>query len=86
MNNNSLDLFCEKPCRFRMLGGHDIYGVIWKDTTEQETNYYFSSSEEYNTIQQVGKPKKQDRTPINIDDIVAAEMLQGIIPGKDMFK
>lgn len=88
MNQNDLFLYYDKPCKFKLRGGKEVYGVIWKDRTPIGEEHFFASSEDYHSIQ--ATPDKfiaqQLKVPINIDDVVAAEMLQGIIPGKDMFK
>ena len=86
MDNASLTRYYDKPCKFKLRSGKDIYGVVWKEGNELEETYYFSSSEDYNQIKTKGVMNSSLKTPVNINDIVAAEMLQGIAPGKDMFK
>ena len=86
MDDTSLKSYYNKPCKFKLRSGKDVYGVVWKDGSEYSKNYYFSSSEDYNLITKRGVESESLRTPVNLDDIVAAEALQGIIPGKDMFK
>ncbi|MBL4652033.1 MAG: hypothetical protein JKY53_04085 [Flavobacteriales bacterium] len=86
MDNTSLKLYYDRPCKFKLRSGKDIYGVVWKEGDEFKETYYFSSSENYNRIKTKGAVNSSLKTPVNINDIVAAEMLQGIVPGKDMFK
>ncbi|MBL4623612.1 MAG: hypothetical protein JKY42_00455 [Flavobacteriales bacterium] len=86
MDDTSLKLYYNKPCKFKLRSGKNVYGVVWKDDAEYSESYYFSSSEDYNLIKKRGGMDPSLKTPVNLDDIVAAEMLQGVLPGKDMFK
>lgn len=80
----------EKPCRLKLKSGKEVFGVVWKEDTDFNSSYFFASSEEYRAY--IVAKKNNDintcnkiKTPINIDDVVGAETLKGIIPGKDMF-
>ena len=54
MDNASLTRYYDKPCKFKLRSGKDIYGVVWKEGNELEETYYFSSSEDYNQIKTKG--------------------------------
>jgi hypothetical protein len=86
MDSASLKTYYNKPCKFRLKSGKDVYGVVWADDKESSNRFYFSSSEDYNLIKSRGEKNSALKTLVNLNDIVAAEMLQGIVPGKDMFK
>jgi hypothetical protein len=86
MDSATLKTYYNKPCKFRLKSGKDIYGVVWADDKESSSSFYFSSSEDYNLIKSCGEKNSALKTLVNLNDIVAAEMLQGIVPGKDMFK
>ena len=88
---SELDSFFEKPCRLKLKSGKEVFGVVWKeDTTTNNTDYYFASSEEYSAYKKAKKENNAEacnrlRISINIDDVVGAEALKGLVPGKDMF-
>jgi hypothetical protein len=85
MDKNDFFLYLEKPCRFRLKSGKEVYGVVWEDTAKNnEPLLFFASSDEF-----YHRHSKLNTTeiglPIDLNDIVAVEVLSGLIPGKDMF-
>ena len=71
----------------KMRSGKEVFGVIW----EEDSSYFFASSIGYDSYIKAHANGDLEacnnlKTPVNIDDIIIAESLTGIIPGIDMFK
>lgn len=81
-----LSKYYEKPCRFKLRSGKEVFGVVWKEVRGGNTKHYFSSSENFKKIIHGEASSDELKTMVEAEDFIAAEMLQGIIPGKDMFK
>lgn len=86
MDSTYLKKYYNKPCKFRLKSGKVVYGVVWADEKERSNKFYFSSAEDYNLIKSRREKHSALKTLVNLDDIISAEMLQGIVPGKNMFK
>lgn len=91
MQPNELNNFLEKPCRLKLKSGKEVFGVVWKeDSTSHSNDYFFASSDEFQAYKKAKKENNVElcnklKMDINIDFVVGAEALKGIIPGKDMF-
>lgn len=92
MTSTDLQEYFEKPCRLKLRGGKEVFGVVWHENSGQNGyNYFFASSDEFDEYKEAQKQQnislcEQLRIPINIDDVMAVEMLEGLVPGKNMFK
>jgi hypothetical protein len=88
---SELNSFFEKPCRLKLKSGKEVFGVVWEeDSAHNKTDYYFASSDEFSAYKKAKEENNIDacnrlRMAINIDDVVGAEALKGLVPGKNMF-
>lgn len=81
MGTVELQSFWERPCRFKLRGGKEIYGVIWSEKSEEGLHYYFTSSCAYrNFVRKKDELpvhlRETDLYPVDINDIIAAEYLE----------
>jgi hypothetical protein len=74
--------FMEKPCRFRLKSGKEIYGVIWewmKENSNKAEYYFASNGVVMNFKKQSGNynitPEPTLGTYIQLDDIIYAERM-----------
>ena len=74
MENNEISHFLEKPCKFKLKGGKEVYGVIWKENSDDEL--YFTSSYEYQQYKQL--KSNISKYTLSPDEVVYAEMLKDI--------
>ena len=68
------------PCKFKMRGGREIFGVIWENNYGNELMHFFSTTAErmrYKLAEQRNDRLACDRlkTPVELEDIVLAEPL-----------
>lgn len=86
-----LDEYFEKPCRLKLKSGKEVFGVVWEEKDHfNNANYFFASSDGYESYKKAFQTNdkatcEKIKIPIDIDDVVGAELLKGIIPGKNMF-
>ncbi|RMG80369.1 MAG: hypothetical protein D6707_06540 [Bacteroidetes bacterium] len=73
MENNEIFNFLEKPCRFKLKGGKEVYGVIWKENSEE---LYFTSSKEFEQYKQ--SKSNISKYTLSPDEVVYAEMLKDL--------
>lgn len=76
MNKYSLDSIFNRPCRFKLKSGKEVFGVIWKN----QDQIFFSSLEGYRII---ADSKNEDQcnstaTIIQEEDILGAEIIPAI--------
>jgi len=73
-----LNGFLEKPCRFRLKSGREIYGVIRQAVNATSTDFLFASNRDYSLFL---KAEISDGVffPLQRDEIVAAEVLDDLI-------
>jgi hypothetical protein len=67
----------DRPCRFKLKSGKEFFGVIWENTTEGESAYYFA------TMGERFDPRNQKNfgVPVQLDEIVGAELLNSSLVG-----
>jgi hypothetical protein len=77
MNAELLSHYLEKPCKFKLKSGKEIYGVVWKDGALQEPEICFSSKGTFEKLK--ASVTKQlpgnEIVRVSADEIVAAEYL-----------
>ena len=76
MNHTDFLKINDTPCKFKMRGGKEVFGVIWGNDFE----HYFSSTAErmrYKTAEQMNDISACERlkTQVELEDIVQAEPL-----------
>jgi len=73
-----LNGFLEKPCRFRLKSGREIYGVIRKAVNATSAELLFASNKDYSRFL---RAEISDGAffPLQRDEIVAAELLEDLI-------
>ena len=67
----------DRPCRFKLKSGKEFFGVIWENTAEGDSSYYFSSMGER------FDPRNQGNVGVRVhlDDIVGAELINSSLVG-----
>lgn len=76
MTKLALSSVFNRPCRFKLKSGKDIYGVVWKDNND----LLFSSLEGYRMILNSESHHLQSAltTIIHEEDILAAEVIPAL--------
>lgn len=66
----------QKPCKFILRSGKQIFGIIWKDSSEHVEKFFFSSVVEF---MNANLNNKEDMIkaayPIKLDELIHAELL-----------
>ncbi|MBN4062086.1 MAG: hypothetical protein COA57_12520 [Flavobacteriales bacterium] len=75
-----LSLLYDTPCKFKLKGGKEIYGVVWEAPTKKEREFYFASSGAYQRIKKAecennSDTLKQLKMKVDINDFVTAQPL-----------
>jgi hypothetical protein len=65
--------FDKRPCKFIFRNGKKVFGVIWETTVHKNASYFFTTNNEFERNKE--KSKKLIGLPINIEDIIHAEIL-----------
>jgi hypothetical protein len=67
----------DRPCKFRLRSGKDIFGVIWETKLSENHYYYFASLGERFTLQtNTGvRENKNVGQPVDLEEIIHAEPL-----------
>ena len=68
------------PCKFKLRGGKEVFGVIWENSYGSELMHFFSTASDrlrYKIAEQVNDRSACERlkTPVELEDIVLAEPL-----------
>lgn len=76
MNTPELSTIYERPCKFKLKSGKEIFGVIWKNNDR----LFFSSLEGFRSISGMGADQIDNSlsTLISADEIIAAEIIPAI--------
>lgn len=73
MTSHEFNTINDRPCRFKMKSGKEVFGVIWESPRGTE-NFFFATLSERNNPRQNGIG-----ILINLEDVVGAELLQDAI-------
>ena len=70
----------DTPCKFKLRGGREVFGVIWENSYGNELVHFFSTTAErvrYKMAEQRNDRLACERlkTPVVLEDIVLAEPL-----------
>ncbi len=67
----------DRPCKFRLRSGKDVFGVIWETKQDELLNYRFASLGERFTVQtNLGKKENKNLGQlVNLEEIIHAELL-----------
>lgn len=81
MERSEFQKYNDLPCRFRLKGGKEIFGVIWENRFGDQLKHYFSTAADrmrYKTAEKSNDKMACNRlmTPVELRDIVLAEPLQ----------
>lgn len=79
--------FLNKPCRFKLKNGREVFGIIWRTGNNGNSEYFFSTLAEYNKYKKALSQMDQETCgrilekfkKINIKDILSAEDMPGTI-------
>ncbi len=67
----------DRPCRFKLKSGKEVYGVIWENPAEQEPVYFFATlGERFDA-----RNKKNVWATIDLEDVVGAELINSSLVG-----
>ena len=80
MNRTEFLQFNDTPCKFKLRGGREIFGVIWENNYGNELYHFFSTTAErvrYKIAEQRNDRLALERlkTPVELEDVVLAEPL-----------
>ena len=75
-----LSAYLEKPCRFRLRSGKDVFGVIWAD--RETKRLCFASSRDFSLLRKANRQLREaiNWYPLDRDEVIAAELLDTLIP------
>lgn len=66
----------QKPCKFILKSGKQIFGIVWEENNNNSTKYFFSSAVAYMKAKLKNKEELQKNAyPIAIEDVIHAELL-----------
>ena len=70
----------DTPCKFKLRGGREVFGVIWENSFGNEMMHFFSTTAErmrYKLAEQRNDRLACERlkTPVELEDVVLAEPL-----------
>lgn len=63
-----------KPCRFKMRSGKEVFGVIWEKSSGSFAKYYFASLAERFSAR-IKNESREIGMIIDLNDVVGAELL-----------
>ena len=80
MNRNEFLQYNDTPCKFKLRGGKEVFGVVWENSYGNRLMHYFSTAGErmrYKIAERINDRITCDRlkTPVQLEDIVLAEPL-----------
>jgi hypothetical protein len=66
----------DRPCRFKLKSGKEVFGVVWENAGDSEPVYFFATlGERYNAS------KTNFGVNIDLDDILGAELINSSLVG-----
>lgn len=67
----------DRPCRFKLKSGKEVFGVIWENPGEPNPKYFFATlSERFDA-----RNKTSFGVNVELDDIVGAELINSSLVG-----
>ena len=80
MNHTEFLKINDTPCKFKLRGGKEVFGVIWENNYGNQLLHFFSTAAErmrYKIAEQMNDRITCERlkTPVELEDIVLAEPL-----------
>ena len=77
MGQKEFSNYFNKPCRFRLKSGKEVFGVIWPDAAG--ANYYFASSKDYNEYAKNStNPANIIKYQMNLEEVIDVEYLEAV--------
>ena len=81
---DTIKLYLNKPCKFRMRNGALVYGVLWSETLGPDVQYFFASLYDYKKYKaalQVGDLARCEslRTPVNLESFASGSIISDSI-------
>lgn len=77
MTRSEFNQVNDRPCRFKLKSGKEVYGVIWENPTDGIPVYFFATlSERFDS-----RNKGNFGVAIDLDDIVGAELINSSLVG-----
>jgi hypothetical protein len=78
MKRNEFLSYNDLPCKFKLRGGKEVFGVIWENSYGNELMYFFATAAErmrYKMAEQLNDRSACERlkTTVELEDIVLAE-------------
>jgi hypothetical protein len=67
----------DRPCRFKLKSGKEVFGVIWENSTDKTPVYFFATLGERFDV----RNKNGFGVTINLEDIVGAELINSSLVG-----
>lgn len=78
MERSEFIKYMDIPCRFKLRGGKEVYGVIVEQSSEQGHLHYFTTQSDRERLRSspiIGRQPESRMTQVRLDDIVLAEPL-----------
>ncbi|MBI4946257.1 MAG: hypothetical protein HY840_07640 [Bacteroidetes bacterium] len=80
MDRNEFLPYNDTPCKFKLRGGKEVFGVVWENSYGDRLMHYFSTAADrmrYKIAEQINDRMtcEQLKTPVELEDIVLAEPL-----------
>ena len=72
--------FYDKPCRFILKSGKEVFGVIWENNKGLKKEHYFASAGEYTLFKKAERENdletcKRIISRVDVDELVSAEYI-----------
>ena len=75
MNRSEFLKYKDLPCRFKLRGGKEVFGVIWENNYGNEVKLFFSTAAERSKTSSPVSADEISKMPVALEDIVQAEPL-----------
>lgn len=77
MDAFKLNYYENKPCKFILRSGKQVFGIVFKERESNSPQYFFTSAINYMKLQMKFNEEsiKSCIHPISVDDLVYAELL-----------
>ncbi len=72
-----LSYYENKPCKFILRSGKQVFGIVWKERESNSPEYFFTSAINYMKLQMESNKEslKNYIYPISADELVYAELI-----------
>ena len=80
MNLQKAHSYYNKPCRFKLKSGKEVFGVIWKGNNGSKGEHYFASSGEYMLFKKAERENdvktcEKIKSIVDVEEFVSAEYI-----------